>query len=147
MKRMPLIAVALALSAVPLVQGQTMVEYSGIATHSAGALAAPNLSRGHKAVDHYGTTHGRLWQEKNAGVKDENPSPPAPPAVFILKTGERMETGNYFLTTDSLRINKDDKQRIVPLSAVDLNATLAANHQRGLDLKIPANKAQITLGF
>jgi hypothetical protein len=37
--------------------------------------------------------------------------------------------------------------RIVPLSAINMDATLAANHQRGLDLQIPENRQQITLGF
>jgi hypothetical protein len=33
------------------------------------------------------------------------------------------------------------------LSAVNVNATIAANRERGIDLKIPKSKAEITLGF
>ena len=38
-------------------------------------------------------------------------------------------------------------QRTIPLSAVNLSETVAANRERGIDLKIPKNKAEITLGF
>jgi hypothetical protein len=47
----------------------------------------------------------------------------------------------------SLRIAAQGNQRTIPLSALDLKATLAANHERGIDLKIPTNQSQISLGF
>ena len=72
---------------------------------------------------------------------------PAPPAIFILSNGERLQAARYTLTYDSLRLPQGRGVRIVPLSALNMDATLAANHQRGLDLQIPENRQQITLGF
>lgn len=152
MKRIPLVAALFAMSVAPFIHAQTMVEYSSVSTHSAGAIAsAPSAlssrSAGHKALDHYGTTKGQVWQEKNARLKDANPSPPAPPAVFILNSGERLESSDYVLTPDTLHITQHGTGRAIAMSQLNRNATLAANHERGLDLKLPDNKGQMTLSF
>lgn len=72
---------------------------------------------------------------------------PAPPAIFILSDGEHLQATRYTLTYDSLEVRQGRGVRVVPLSALNLDATLAANHQHGLDLQIPENRQQITLGF
>lgn len=72
---------------------------------------------------------------------------PASPAIFILANGERLQATQYTLTYDSLQLREGGRVRVIPLSAVNLNATVAANRQQGLDLQIPANRQQITLGF
>ena len=77
-------------------------------------------------------------------------APPAkslPPAVFVLKNGEKLEAHHYTIMAGSLRIAAQGNQRTIPFSALDLKATLAANHERGIDLKIPTNQSQISLGF
>lgn len=71
---------------------------------------------------------------------------PTPPAVFILSTGERLESTHYLVTSDSVQVEVGDKQRTIPLSALNVDATVSANRARGIDLKIPA-KGQIMLGF
>ena len=145
-----LLAAIAVFGVVPVAPAQTMVEYSNLATHSSKALAAPawNVQKlAPKSANQYGTTKGQVWQEKNARVKDAAPSKPTPPAVFVLKSGERVETANYFMTTDSVRIEQEGKQRTIPMSTVDADKTLAANRERGVDLKLPANKAQITISF
>ena len=86
-------------------------------------------------------------QATNVPCNNEPVANPAPLSIFILSDGSRVESGCYLLTMDSLRLQDGQKQRTIPLSAIDLNATVAANRERGLDLKIPANKAEITLGF
>jgi hypothetical protein len=48
--------------------------------------------------------------------------------------------------TGSLRIAADGQQRTIPLNALDLKATIAANHERGIDLKLPTNRSEILLG-
>jgi len=128
---------------------QTMVEYSTLSTHSSGALATSRLSAhaGKYTSDRYGTTKGRVWQEKDARVKDENPSKPAPPAVFILTNGERLESANYVMTTDALRITQQGQQRTISMAELNRSATVAANRERGIDLKFPDNKAQISISF
>ncbi len=71
----------------------------------------------------------------------------AAPALFILANGERIETRRYLLTHDSLYLTVARQQRTVPLSLLDINATIAADHERGIDLRIPADRGEISLSF
>lgn len=70
-----------------------------------------------------------------------------PPTVFVLKSGERLEAHRYTIMAGSLRIDAQGTLRIIPLSALDLKATTAADHERGIDLKIPLNQNEVLLGF
>lgn len=74
------------------------------------------------------------------------PAKPLPPAVFILASGERLETERYTLTSESLRVTVNGQPRTIPLKALDMKATIAACRQRGIDLKIPKSRSEITLG-
>ena len=74
-------------------------------------------------------------------------SAPLPPAMFILTNGERIESQQYLVTYDQVQLTVDRQPRTIPLSMLDLNATLAADRQRGIDLRIPAGKNEISLGF
>jgi len=74
------------------------------------------------------------------------PRTPQAATVFVLSSGERLETHQYILTADSVRVTFDGQRRTIAMSALDVNATLAANHQRGIDLKIPASRHEIFLG-
>ena len=74
-------------------------------------------------------------------------SAPPPPALFILTNGERIETGRYLVTYDQVQLTVDRQPRIIPLSALDMKATLAADRQRGIDLRIPAGRNEVSLGF
>jgi thiol-disulfide isomerase/thioredoxin len=74
------------------------------------------------------------------------PVKPPGPAVFVLNNGQRLEAQHYTLTADSLRTTIDGQPRTIPLSALDLKATVAANRERGIDLKIPSNRSEISLG-
>ncbi|HZP24991.1 MAG TPA: hypothetical protein VFB04_16220 [Terriglobales bacterium] len=148
MKATLLALLTIALGLVPAAYSQSMVEYSNLAVHAAKPLAAPlPVIHGKKVADPYGTTKGPMWQEKNARVKDQNPAPPAPPAVFILSSGERLESADYVMTKDTLRVVQNGTERTIPMSTLNVNATVAANRQRGVQLKIPDNKAQMTLSF
>ena len=77
----------------------------------------------------------------------EAASKPSPPTIFILSNGERLEVRRYLLTVDGVRLQQGLKERIIPLSAVNLDATVAVNHEHGIDLQIPENRNQIMLGF
>jgi len=150
---LPAVAAVL-LGAVAIAPAQSMVEYSTLSTHSAtGALSAPG-----RAVDHAtrkvagelsssSSGGAKVWQEKGARAKDLVPAKPTPPAVFILSSGERLESSKYVLTADSLKVGEDDKQRTIPITQLNVNATLAANHERGIDLKIPTSRTQMMLSF
>ncbi|PSH04302.1 MAG: hypothetical protein CXZ00_08050 [Acidobacteria bacterium] len=68
-------------------------------------------------------------------------------AVFILRDGQRLEAASYMLTSNSLRVTVDREQRVIPISELDLNATVAANRERGIQLRIPAAPNEISLSF
>jgi len=70
------------------------------------------------------------------------------PAVFILTDGRRVETLFYTITDSVLTIKEPHRtaQRI-PLSDLNLEATLSANHERGLNLQLPENTSEILISF
>jgi hypothetical protein len=70
-----------------------------------------------------------------------------PPTIFILANGERLETRRFLLTASDLSVSIDRRQRTIPLDLLDLDATVAANHERGIDLRIPADRNEISLSF
>ena len=70
-----------------------------------------------------------------------------PPALFVLSSGEKIETDRYMLSAKSLSVDVGRQQRTIPMSDVNIDATLAANHQRGLNLTIPRDSNSIVLGF
>jgi hypothetical protein len=72
---------------------------------------------------------------------------PRPPSVFLLKNGEKLEARRYTITGGSLRVIADGKTRVIPLTELDLDATLAANHERGVNLRIPTNPNEVVMGF
>ena len=74
-------------------------------------------------------------------------SKPVPPTVFILRNGEKLEVNHYTISGGSLHVDVQGKQRTIPLTDLDLKATTVANHERGIDLKIPTNPGEIFLGF
>jgi hypothetical protein len=69
------------------------------------------------------------------------------PTIFILVNGERLETRRYVLTASNLTVSIDRQQRTVPLDLLDINATITANHERGIDLRIPTDRNEISLSF
>jgi hypothetical protein len=77
----------------------------------------------------------------------ETASAPLPPAMFILTNGERIEVREYLVTYDHVQVTVDRQPRTIPLSMLDVNATVAADRQRGIELRIPAGRNEISLGF
>ena len=70
-----------------------------------------------------------------------------PPTVFILTSGERLESERFVLTANSLSISVQRTPRTIPLDMLDIDATLAANRDRGIDLRIPNDRNEISLRF
>jgi hypothetical protein len=70
-----------------------------------------------------------------------------PPTVFILTSGERLESERFVLTANSLSINVQRTPRTIPLDMLNIDATLAANHDRGIDLRIPNDRNEVSLRF
>jgi hypothetical protein len=67
--------------------------------------------------------------------------------VFVLKDGTRIYTRRYLLTTQALNLSIGQQERQFPFSALDVNATLAANRAQRVALRIPADAGEVTLGF
>jgi hypothetical protein len=72
---------------------------------------------------------------------------PLPATIFVLMNGEKLETERYLLTASSLSATVQHSQRTIPLEMLDLQATLAANRERGLDLRIPENRSEVSVRF
>ncbi len=156
--RTTLLAVAMALGLIAAAHAQTMVEYSNLATQATKSLAAPTMkspsipskpsdTAAQKAAGDSGANNRvKIWEEKTAPGK-QAPAKPIPPAVFVLSNGDRVESANYVVTTNSVKVTQDGRQRTIPMSSVNVDATLAANRQRGVDLKFPADKSQMMLSF
>lgn len=81
------------------------------------------------------------------GATEAAASAPLPPAMFILTNGERIESRQYLVTYDQVQLTVDRQPRTIPFSMLDVNATLAADRQRGIDLRIPSGQNEISLGF
>jgi hypothetical protein len=72
---------------------------------------------------------------------------PVPPTIFILTNAERLETRRFVLTASNLSVSVDRRQRVIPIDMVDIDATIAANRERGIDLRIPVDPSEISLSF
>lgn len=72
---------------------------------------------------------------------------PLPPAVFILENGERLETSRFVLTAHNLSVTVNRRQRTIPVEQLNLDATVAANQERGIDLRVPEDRNEISLSF
>jgi hypothetical protein len=81
------------------------------------------------------------------GAANPTPARMLPLTVFILANGERLETRRYVLTASHLSVNIERRQRTVPLDMLDIDATIAANRERGIDLQIPTDRTEISLSF
>ena len=81
------------------------------------------------------------------GAAEAAASKPLPPALFILTNGERIEAQQYLVTYEHVQLTVDRQPRTIPLAMLDVNATLAAERARGIDLRIPAGRSEISLGF
>jgi hypothetical protein len=81
------------------------------------------------------------------GVANSTAAKVLPPTIFILTNGERLETRRFVLTASLLSVSIDRQQRTVPLDMLDINATITTNHERGIDLRIPDDRNEISLSF
>jgi hypothetical protein len=67
--------------------------------------------------------------------------------LFVLTNGERLESRHFLLTGEALQIQVGRQQRTIPVSTLDLDATIAANHKRGIEVSIPRDRSTVFLGF
>ena len=82
----------------------------------------------------------KLVAQENAAVRV--------PALFVLTDGRKIEASNYTLTHRALIIHqRAEPNTVIPLEQLELEATVAANRQRGVNLRIPQSAGEIYIGF
>lgn len=73
-------------------------------------------------------------------------TPPAPrpavqvrsiPTVFVYRDGREVEVRNYAIFNQTLWVFGTETTRRIPLSAINLPATLKLNEDRGVDVALP----------
>ena len=79
--------------------------------------------------------------------KDAPVAKALPPTLFVLKDGEQLESRYYMLTNQSLQVEIGRQRRTIPVSTLDVDATIAANHERGIDVTVPRDRASVFLSF
>lgn len=75
------------------------------------------------------------------------PPKPAPKTIFVLASGERLESDDYTMEAGTLHVTVAGEQRAIALSTLDVKQTLALNHERGIDLKIPQSRNEVSVSF
>jgi hypothetical protein len=65
----------------------------------------------------------------------------------VLSSGERIDLERYAIESGVLHVTVNGQARDIPLSALDMKATIAENRQRGIELKIPGNRSEVLLAF
>ncbi len=70
------------------------------------------------------------------------------PAIFVFKNGKRLESQNYTITDTVLTLKEPHRPAMrVLLDQLDIDATVAENRRRGLNLQFPENRSEILIGF
>ena len=61
---------------------------------------------------------------------------PAPPTVLVYRDGHRIEARNYAIAGRTLWIFSEERARKVSLAELDLDATIRANEERGVEFPV-----------
>jgi hypothetical protein len=83
-------------------------------------------------------------------VPQDGPATPAkeqPPALFVLQNGQHIESDRYVLSDKAVTVEVGRQQRTIPLSDLDLNETMAANRQRGVEIAFPRDSTSLFMSF
>ena len=107
----------------------------------------PKVWVGRSTFDQARSWAGQANPNVVPGRASTPPANPRPPSVFLLKSGEKLEARRYTIAEGSLRITVDGKPRVIPVTELDLDATNAANRERGVNLRIPTNPNEVVTGF
>ena len=117
----------------PVVQGPTVFERRapGDVTATEGFTAPPSADEPAPAAP-----------DASPGQPDSansQPAQPQEPSVLLFRDGHQLEVQNYAIVGDFLYDFTPGHARKVPLSQLDLPATVKANDDRGLDFTLPAS--------
>ncbi len=72
---------------------------------------------------------------------------PIPKTIFVFTGGEQLEADHYTMYSNFLHVTAEGQERSIPISALDVKKTIALNHQRGINLKIPTSGSEVFLAF
>ena len=151
MKTSALAVVVIVFASVATSVAQDMVEYSHAATLPAASLQglANKVNESLQKAPAKGSSGAQVQTISPAkgGATPEPVAKPTPPALFILADGKQLESSHYFLTAQNLVVEDGPKPQTIPLTALNRDATIAANEKRGINLKFPNSPSQMTISF
>ena len=76
---------------------------------------------------------------RSAPAAQPQPVQPQDPSVLVFRDGHQLEVENYAIVDDALYDLTPGHLRKIPLSQLDLAATVKANDDRGVDFTLPAS--------
>jgi hypothetical protein len=79
--------------------------------------------------------------------QNARPEKRVPKTVFVFANGGQIEADRYTIDPTSLHVVVNGEKRTIALSELDLKATMAVNHQRGVDLIIPKKSDEVFVTF
>lgn len=77
-----------------------------------------------------------------APARPPKPETPPTPAVLVFRDGKQMQIENYVITRDRLFALGPERRQTIQLSELDLNATVKANQERGVNFTVPTMPAE-----
>jgi hypothetical protein len=95
-------------------------------------------------------------QVPNSGLVEipeaATPPPPLPPAVIVFRDGHEEEVAKYMIQGETLFTNADywntgSWTRKIPLSEVDIPASLKLNRDRGTKFNLPSGPNEVMIRF
>ena len=93
----------------------------------------------------YGTHYldSRERERESAKAEPERAAEPekaaeSNPTVLVFRDGREQEITNYAIMGKTLFVLSGERMKI-PVSELDLDATIAANDKRGIDFRVPKN--------
>jgi hypothetical protein len=118
-----------------------LLSRAGLSSHS-----DPSRGATQSQASSAGSGGAKVIELSRAQIPDA-PTKPGAKTIFVLATGERLETDQYTVVAGFLHLAVGGQQRTVALNALDMKATTAANQARGVELKIPQNRSEVFLAF
>ena len=117
----------------PAVQGPTVFErrIPGDVTATDGFVAAPSAEESAPAAPEASPAQ--------PDAVSSQPAQPQEPSLLVFRDGHQLEVQNYAIVGDMLYDFTPGHARKVPLSQLDLPATVKANDDRGVDFTLPAS--------
>lgn len=83
-----------------------------------------------------------------AGTKASIREPKRVPTIFVMTNGERIEAERYTLSDTRLIVLVGPRQvRDIPISALNLEATIAVNREHGIEIQVPSGPSEYFLSF